>query len=50
MKTVHFCTCMKDRMVAVTFFRITSSDCCSSKMRLARSSSTWARTRQRLIT
>lgn len=40
MKMVQLCTCMKEMMVAAIFFRITSSDCCSSKIRLARSSST----------
>ena len=39
MKMVHFCTCMKEIIVAAIFFRITSNDC-SSKIKLARSSST----------
>lgn len=43
MKMVHFCTCMKEMIVAAIFFRMTSSDCCSSKIKLARSSNTWTR-------
>lgn len=43
MKMVHFCTCMKEIIVAAIFFRITSNDCCSSKIKLARSSNTWTR-------
>lgn len=40
MNMVHFCTCMKEIMVAAIFCRITSNDCCSSKIKLARSSNT----------
>lgn len=41
MKTVHPCACMKDKMVATVFLSRTSSDCCSSKIRLARSNNTY---------
>lgn len=41
MKTVHSWACMKDKMVATVFLSKTSNDCCSSKIRLARSSNTY---------
>lgn len=41
MKMVHFCTCIKVIMVAAIFFKITSKDCCSSNIKLARSRRTY---------
>lgn len=49
MKTVHSWACMKDKMVATVFLSKTSKDCCSSKIRLARSNNTY-KTPQTLIT
>lgn len=45
MKTVHAWACMKDKMVPANFLSKTSRHCCSSKMRLARSNSTYACTK-----
>lgn len=41
MKTVQAWACIKDKMVPANFLSKTSRHCCSSKMRLARSNSTW---------
>jgi len=41
MNTVQAWACMKDRMVPAIFLSRTSRHCCSSKIRLARSNSTY---------
>lgn len=50
MKTVHAWACMKDKMVPANFLSRTSRHCCSSKMRLARSNSTCAGTKEQMST